>query len=193
MASQWKVFQKIVKMEWRGAVQENSSLSLVKFDPIRVTSDGVCGWVAPLPHHLQSPAWPTNWPTGVVSGENNGLRLMLDIESYDFVTDEDNEDLGYKVAVTNPLDMQIVQQVGISVSPGTSNQFGCSVKIMDISDKALRITDPISRRCYLNSELNMKFLPSTNEYHYSIYNCLFEAAMEAGVYMLILLKISDLY
>ena len=173
MASQWKVFQKIVGMEWEGAVEENSSL--VKLDPIRVTSDGVCTWLAPLANNLQS----NPWPTGAVSGENNGLKLMLDIESYDFV-DQYNEALGYKVAVTSPLDMQIVQQVGISVSPGTSNQFGCSVRIMDISDKALRITDPVSRKCYLNSELDMKFLPSTNQYHYSIYNCLFEAAMEAA-------------
>ena len=176
LSSQWKVFQKLVKINWQGGVLSNSSSSLVKFDPVRVTSDGVCTWLAPLAHHLKS----QDWPTGVVSGENNGLKLMLDIESYDFVADEDVADLGYKVAVTNPLDIQIVQQVGISVSPGTSNQFGVSVKIMDISDKALGIKDPYSRRCYLNSELKMRFLPSTAEYHYSIYNCLFEAAMEAA-------------
>ena len=76
MASQWKVFQKIVMMEWEGAVEENSSL--VKLDPIRVTSDGVCTWLAPLANNLQS----NPWPTGAVSGENNGLKLMLDIESW---------------------------------------------------------------------------------------------------------------
>ena len=85
---------------------------------------------------------------------------------------------GFRLLGIHP--QKLLKQVGISVSPGTSNQFGVSVRIMEISDKALGIKDPYSRRCYLNSELKMRFLPSTAQYHYSIYNCLFEAAMEAA-------------
>ena len=57
LASQWKIFQKLVSLTWRGGVLSNSSgsSSLVRFDPVRVTSDGVCTWLAPLAAPLAAP------------------------------------------------------------------------------------------------------------------------------------------
>ena len=44
-------------------------------------------------------------------GDNNGLELILDTESYDYsVLGED--EVGFKLAITHPLDMPVIQQSG---------------------------------------------------------------------------------
>ena len=48
-------------------------------------------------------------------GDNNGLELILDTESFDYSerTSQLGEDeVGFKLAITHPLDMPVIQQSG---------------------------------------------------------------------------------
>ena len=51
----------------------------------------------------------------VCAGENNGLELLLDTESYDYVLNEMSS-VGYKISVDHPLDMPVIQQSGLKGS-----------------------------------------------------------------------------
>ena len=44
-------------------------------------------------------------------GENNGLELLLDTESYDYVLNEMGS-VGFKISVDHPLDMPVIQESG---------------------------------------------------------------------------------
>ena len=46
-------------------------------------------------------------------GENNGLELLLDTESYDYVLNlNEMGSVGFKISVDHPLDMPVIQESG---------------------------------------------------------------------------------
>ena len=110
LSSQWKLDNVFLSIKWYGSMIDQK---LVKYDPVLATSQGVCSWLAPLPREQKNEI--LSWPLGVLPGENNGLELILDTESYDYAGDDDViEGVGYKMAVIHPLDMPIMQQSGKS-------------------------------------------------------------------------------
>ena len=114
-------------------------------------------------------------------GSNNGVELIIDTESFDYANIDCDGDVGYKISINHPLDMPVLEQTGISLAPGTSNQLGVSVKIMTVDPAVLtRDTDPVTRNCYLNQDVSFKYLPYEEDYHYSMSNCLFEASMQSA-------------
>jgi hypothetical protein len=65
-------------------------------------------------YHLQ--------PKGSKNGQNNGLKLVLDVESFDY-TYSGKESMGFKIEFSDPRDMSIIKQGGYSISPGTNFSF----------------------------------------------------------------------
>ena len=123
LSGQWKVEQRFLSINWFGNVDKKSK-SLVKHNPIMSTSEGICSWLGPL--SMPDDELLFTWPVGAVSGElekfcpgainnftgeNNGLELLLDTESYDYVLDELGS-VGFKISVDHPLDMPVIQQSG---------------------------------------------------------------------------------
>ena len=51
----------------------------------------------------------------LIVGDNNGLELILDTESFDYsgVTSiQGVDEVGFTIAITHPLDMPVIQQAG---------------------------------------------------------------------------------
>ena len=82
-----------------------------------------------------------DWPKGAISGENNGLLMYLDTESYDYVEHE-RGGLGFQISVVHPLDMPIPELNGINVQPGTSSKFGVSINMLSTTADAIERFDP---------------------------------------------------
>jgi len=58
-----------------------------------------------------------NVPRGVKNGLENGLKLVLDVDAFDFAY-EKSRATGFKVALTNSLDVALINQDGFYISPG---------------------------------------------------------------------------
>ena len=54
---------------------------------------------------------------GVKHGIHNGLKLVLDVENFDYAY-YTHKATGFKVALTNALDQSIVNQEGFNIAPG---------------------------------------------------------------------------
>ena len=177
LAGQWMYKQMVAYVNWQGALNKTSQESWVQLDLDQATSLGVCTWVAAFTVKPTFPLSETPPPAGVLSGENNGLTLYLDLESFDYV-DNDRGGLGLKVAVTHPMDMPIIEQSAVTVMPGFQTQLGVSVKLTKTSSNAINRFSPKDRKCWSQSEVAFKYLPYSYFYQYSMSNCLFEAAMQ---------------
>ena len=130
------------------------------------------------------------------------MELILDSENFDYAgltSRQGADEVGFTVAITHPLDMPVIQQagkywniyhlyllscifiIGLKIGPGTSNQLGIGVQIMDIDQAVLsRYPEPEDRKCYENSDINFKFLLYENDFHYSMSNCLVEASIQSA-------------
>ncbi len=56
-------------------------------------------------------------PPGVKHGLENGLKLVLDVESFDYAYDQ-RRSTGFKAALTNSLDAAVINQEGFYIAPG---------------------------------------------------------------------------
>ena len=123
---------------------------------------------------------------GALSGENNGLSLLLDAETFDYATGfpdsglGDNAGEGFKVALTHPFDMPIIQQLGINVMPGSFNQIATSINVINITSAALEKFSPEERKCWMDDEINLPGFNYSDGYRYSMTNCLYEATMQVA-------------
>ena len=175
MAGQWKRTQMIPHIDWKGTLIKAQKNNQIFVDPEQPTLGGICTWIAPLSKYVDNKT--VKWPKGAISGENNGLKMLLDTESYDYV-ENDRGGVGFKISVVHPLEMPIIEQSGISVQPGTSTQLAVSATLITTSESAITRFSPYERKCWTNSEIDFGFIPYEDYYHYSMSNCLFEAAMQ---------------
>jgi hypothetical protein len=60
-----------------------------------------------------------NVPRGVKNGLENGLKLVLDVDAFDYAYDQSRAS-GFKVALTNSLDVALINQDGFYISPGVN-------------------------------------------------------------------------
>jgi len=74
-------------------------------------------------------SWYHNIPKGAKNGLQNGLKLVLDVESFDYAYFPRGAK-GFRVAIANALDQAVVNQDGFYIAPGLkeeimplSNQF----------------------------------------------------------------------
>ena len=58
-------------------------------------------------------------PKGVSNGIHNGLRLVLDVETFNhsYISTAAK---GFRIAITNELDKPVINQAGLYIGPGIS-------------------------------------------------------------------------
>ena len=102
---------------------------------------------------------------------------MLDVESYDYV-ENDRGGLGFKLSVAHPLDLPIIEQSAVMIQPGLQTQLGVSVTLTNTSRTAIERFSPDERKCWTQPEIALQYLSYDELYHYSMSNCLFNAAIQ---------------
>ena len=179
----FQVGQMIPYIEWDGA-EKNSKPGLF-LEPGFGTNYGICSWVSPffkMPEDGKERDLLGLVP-GALNGENNGLSILLDAETFDY--GNGFYDLGvragegFKVAVVHPLDMPIIQQTAVNVMPGSLVQIATSINLIDITSDAMAFA-PTDRKCWGNSEIVLNELNYSEGYRYTMSNCLYEATMQVA-------------
>ena len=122
----------------------------------------MCSWKAPFSKKTNNES--VNWPKGAISGENNGLTILLDSESYDYVENE-NAGVGFRIAITHPLAMPIIEQSAVNIKPGTATKLAVSATLTTTSASAIKRFNPYERKCWEESEINFQFIPYNETYH----------------------------
>ncbi len=69
---------------------------------------------------------------------------------------------GFKLALIHHLDMPLMGQTAINVSPGTDVQIAVTPTIIGISKDAESRFDPDERECYMPEELSLPHLLPTD-------------------------------
>ena len=177
MAGQWKIKQMIPHIEWKGTINKSEKTDQISMVMQQPTTTGICAWIAPLAHKMQDEISHSHWPQGAIAGENNGLLISLDTESYDYV-EYTSGGVGFSLSVVHPLDIAIIEQSGINVQPGTITKIGVSSTLIRTTEEAVKRFTPYERKCWIESEIGFHYIPYDNWYQYSMPNCLFEAAMQ---------------
>ena len=120
----WFVYQ-IPYLKWKGMdPNDPANKSGVYFQTGFGTNYGVCSWVTPF-YQMPEIGYETDlnyMPKGALNGENNGLTLLLDAETYDygngFYDLGERAGEGFKIAILHHLDMPIIEQSGVNVMSG---------------------------------------------------------------------------
>jgi hypothetical protein len=106
-------------------LNKNEKNNQIDVDYLLATTFVVCSWIAPRSK--------TNYENNKKkSGENNRLMMLLDTESYDYV-ENDQRGLGFKISMTHPLEMPIIEQSAIKVQLGTAIQLPVSATLITTS------------------------------------------------------------
>ena len=96
----------IPHIDWKGTLNKAEKNNQIFVDPEQPTSGGICTWIAPLSKYVDKKT--VKWPKGAISGENNGLKILLDTESYDYV-ENNRGGVGFKISVVHLLEMPIIE------------------------------------------------------------------------------------
>ena len=175
LSTQWQEGQMIVNMEWSGARKREEEKPNILLEQGFGTSDGICSWITPMSGDFTLDF--LSLKKGALFGQNHGLTVMLDAESYDFVQNE-GRGIGFKVAASHPLDMPIIQGDSVDIKPGYLTKLGVSTSLTGITKTAFSRFGPYERKCWDSREVELQYLPYDEGYHYSISNCLFVAIMQ---------------
>ena len=115
---------------------------------------------------------------GATFGQDNGFRMLFDIESFDYGYYETGSE-GLKVNLVHHLDMPIMRPSGLNLGPGTENQISVTTTLLATTKNAMERFSPAERDCYYENEISLKYLPREYGYRYSLENCIFESTYEA--------------
>lgn len=155
VSRQFERFEMVVDIEWLGS--DYGVFYETGFD----TDAGVCDWITPNTTNVDI----LDLQPGSQTGDKNGLNLILDAEVYDYGLPIDSS--GFKLALLHHLDMPIMSQSSVSISPGTSTQIGTNPSIIDISDYASKY-DMNVRNCYHENEVYLTNLRAADDYKYAV-------------------------
>jgi hypothetical protein len=86
---------------------------------------------------------------------------------------------GFQVALIHHLDMPLMGQSGINVSPGSEIQIAVSPTIIDITQDAINRFNPKERECYLSDEVVFDYLPQKSFRYQVIDPCLAIPALQS--------------
>jgi len=117
-----------------------------------------------------------NIEKGAKVGKYNGLTLLLDAETFDYMYQLKPSE-GFKMSVQHHLDQPLMQINEIDISPGFESQIAVSPTLFTTTKAAQERFSPEERGCYSQREVMLKHLPY-GMYRYDIGNCLFEAAYD---------------
>ena len=130
LAGQWKQGQMIPYLRWDGMDPDDklNNPGGVYLEVGYPTSFGLCNFITPYYKHMPSEA-PDNMtlkflPKGALNGENNGLSVLVDAETFDygngFSDVGERAGVGFKVAVIHHLDTAVMESNGMQVNVGNA-------------------------------------------------------------------------
>ena len=114
---------------------------------------------------------------GVRNGHENGLEIMADTEIFDYAHFSRSSS-GFMVSLADPRDKPIINQKGFYVAPGTENLVSMTAEIMNTTEAAISRFPPELRTCYVEGEIEFKYMQRADGYRYSIDNCFYEAVLD---------------
>ena len=76
---------------------------------------------------------------------------------------------GFKLALSHHMDMPIMDQVGISISPGSMVQIAVSPTLINITQSAFERFDAKERNCYMShGEIELPHFQLEDDYKYEV-------------------------
>ena len=75
---------------------------------------------------------------------------------------------GFKLALSHHMDMPIMDQVGISISPGSMVQIAVSPTLINITQSAFERFDAKERNCYMSDEIELPHFKLKDDYKYEV-------------------------
>ena len=155
LSRQYQLNDMILDIDWLG-----SDLG-VYYEPSFGTDFGICDWITP---NVES--FDLNDTThGSETGTLNGLTLLLDAETFDYGFTTKSS--GFKISLSYHLDMPIISQTGVNVSPGTHVQIAVTPSLINITEDAKELS-PQKRKCYMAHEVLLDNLPTDLGYRYQV-------------------------
>lgn len=153
------------------------------------TDFGICCWFTPQLNLTQIKAhqeaenldepdwgfWMSNVPKGVQSGKENGYKMILDLETFDYT---ENSEETLKLSMLHYLDIPTMKHSGIDLQAGSKNQIVIKPTLISTSFGAIERFQPRHRDCYTDQEVSLKFLPQYYGYRYALQNCYFQSTLE---------------
>ena len=121
-------------------------------------------------------SYTRQFQAGVKVGKVNGLKLLLDAQTFDYTMNEQVSE-GFKISANYHLDQPLMSLTEMDISPGFETQIAVTPVLYSTSYAAQNRFTPEERGCYFDHEISLTYLPK-KWYRYSINNCLFEAAYE---------------
>lgn len=100
---------------------------------------------------------------GARNGANNGLKILLDTESFDYTSSFSGAE-GFVLSILHHLDIPIMKQSGINVQPGQSMKIAVTPTLTSTSSSARRRFSPEQRHCYFEDEISLRHFPPENDY-----------------------------
>ena len=67
------------------------------------------------------------------------------------------------------MDMPIMDQVGIAISPGSKVQIAVSPTLINITENAYNRFDPKERNCYMSHEIELEHFQIDDDYRYQVW------------------------
>ena len=113
----------------------------------------------------------------ISSGVENGVELLLDLETFDngeFGVDED----ALKILVADQHDHPLLDLNGFTVKPGVSTNLKIRPVLYDATTQALDNFDDYNRRCVDSRNPELENLLPGLHLPYSLSNCLLAATLE---------------
>ena len=172
LASQWKQGQMIPFIQWSGMDPDDpqNGTGGVFLEIGYATSFGICNFITPYFRHMPP---ETDQMTlkylkkGALNGENNGLSVLLDAETFDygngFATIGEREGKGFKASVVHHLDLPVMESTAMQVNVGASTHLAVSSTKINITEDAT-VFQPIDRRCWLQGEINLTHFSYEEDY-----------------------------
>ena len=74
---------------------------------------------------------------------------------------------GFQLSLSYHLDMPIISQTGVNVSPGSFVQIAVTPSLIDITEEAKKL-DSDCRKCYVEDEVLLDNLPKDQDYRYQV-------------------------
>ena len=110
---------------------------------------------------------------GTRAGYFNGIRVLVDIEAFNYHHTSKTHKLGAKVTIHHHLDVPISNLDGHFYSPGHEYSISVSPTLYNTTQRAISRFSPADRQCITESDVQLHLLKPP--YRLSRSNCLFEA------------------
>ena len=108
-----------------------------------------------------------------LNGETNGLRLILDVEQFNYAK-HNKVAGGLKLVLHHHSDRPMIQYDSQLISAGMETHINVKPTLSYTTNNAISMLTPEDRNCYTDGEANLNFLSYADGYKYEMNNCLID-------------------